>query len=134
MSWTKGFRKIRFRKKKEMPGGLWLRCPGCSNLQYRRAIEEQLSVCPECRFHFEISALVRIGLLADPGSFEEQFTRLAPKDPLEFVARRAYADRLAQAQKATGLDDACVVGTATLEGKPLVVGATDSRFLRGSMG
>ncbi|GIW71009.1 MAG: acetyl-coenzyme A carboxylase carboxyl transferase subunit beta [Planctomycetota bacterium] len=134
MGWTSGFRRLRFRKKREMPGGLWLRCPGCSNLQYRRAVEERLRVCPECNFHFEISAAERIQILCDEGSFEERFATLLPDDPLEFVARRPYRERLAQAQRATGLNEACVVGTARIEAHPVVFGCTDSRFLRGSMG
>ncbi len=134
MSWTNGFKRIRFRKKREMPGGLWLRCPGCSNLQYRRAVEEKLNVCPECNYHFEISAPERIAMLLDPGTFEERFGDMAPLDPLGFVARKPYAARLEEAQRATGLRDGCVVGTGKIEGMDLVFGTTDSRFLRGSMG
>ncbi|HVY63102.1 MAG TPA: acetyl-CoA carboxylase, carboxyltransferase subunit beta [Planctomycetota bacterium] len=134
MGWANGFKRIRFRKKKEMPGGLWLRCPGCSNLQYRRAVEEKLNVCPECNYHLEISAPERIAILVDHGTFEERFGDMAPLDPLGFVARRPYAERLAEAQKATGLKDACVVGTGRIDGVDVVFGCTDSRFLRGSMG
>ena len=134
MSWTNGFKRIRFRKKKEMPGGLWLRCPGCSNLQYRRAVEERLNVCPECNYHFEISAPERIAILVDAGTFEERFGDMAPLDPLGFVARKSYAERLRQAQQATGLKDACVIGTGRIDGIEAVFGTTDSRFLRGSMG
>jgi acetyl-CoA carboxylase carboxyl transferase subunit beta len=134
MSWTNGFKRIRFRKKKEMPGGLWLRCPGCSNLQYRRAVEERLNVCPECNYHFEISAPERIAILVDERTFEERFGDMAPLDPLGFVARRPYSERLRQAQQATGLKDACVVGTGKIDGIDVVFGTTDSRFLRGSMG
>jgi len=134
LNWANGFKRIRFRKKKEMPGGLWLRCPGCSNLQYRRAVEQKLNVCPECNFHLEISAPERIAILLDEGTFEERFGDMAPLDPLGFVARRPYKERLAEAQKATGLKDACVTGTGKLDGVDVVFGCTDSRFLRGSMG
>ncbi len=134
LGWTNGFKRIRFRKKKEMPGGLWLRCPGCSNLQYRRAVEEKLNVCPECNYHFEISAPERIAILVDEGTFEERFGDMAPLDPLGFVARKPYAERLEQAQKATGLKDACVAGLGRIEGQELALVVSDSRFLRGSMG
>jgi acetyl-CoA carboxylase carboxyl transferase subunit beta len=134
MGWANGFKRIRFRKKKEMPGGLWMRCPGCSNLQYRRAVEEKLNVCPECNYHFEISAPERIAMIIDHGTFEERFGDMAPLDPLAFVARRPYSERLLEAQKATGLKDACVVGTGRIDGIESVFGCTDSRFLRGSMG
>lgn len=133
MAWD-GFKRIRFRKKKEMPGGLWMRCPGCENMQYKRAVEERLRVCPECNYHFEISSGERIEQMCDSGSFDEVATGLVPQDPLDFRAVKSYADRLRKTQAATGLDDACVVGKARIDGRPVVFGVSDSRFLRGSMG
>jgi len=133
MAWD-SFKRIRFRKKKEMPGGLWMRCPDCENMQYKKAVEELLHVCPECDYHFEISVSLRIEQLLDPDSFEEVATGLSSTDPLEFVAVKAYSDRLAAAKKATGLEEACVVGTGRIDGREVVFGASDSRFLRGSMG
>ncbi len=111
-----------------------MRCEACSKLIYKPKVEEQLNVCPECNFHFEIPSDKRIASLVDAGSFEEQFTDLSPLDPLEFVAVRPYADRLKSAQLRTGLKDACVVGTGTIDGNSVVFGVSDSRFLRGSMG
>ena len=133
MAWD-GLRRIGFRKKKDMPSGLWLRCPGCENSQYKRLVEERHQVCPECNYHFEISAAERIRLLLDEDSFEEHYTDLAPTDPLKFRARRSYQERLADAQKRTGLKDATVIGTGRMGGKDVVFGVSDSRFLRGSMG
>lgn len=130
-----GFKRIRFRRKKrDMPGGLWLLCPGCKNLQYKRAVEEQFQVCPECSFHFEISARLRLKMLIDEGSFEETFAQIEPVDVLSFKAKRAYRDRLVRAQEVTGLRDACITGTGQLDGDEVVIGVSDSRFLRGSMG
>ncbi|MEZ6187921.1 MAG: acetyl-CoA carboxylase, carboxyltransferase subunit beta [Planctomycetota bacterium] len=123
-----------FRKKKELPGGLWMRCPDCGASVYRRDVEALKQVCPECNFHFEISIRERIAFMLDEGSFQEVATGLTASDPLQFQAKKKYADRLVAAQKATGLEDACVVGTGTLDGRPLVFGGSDSRFLRGSMG
>lgn len=133
MAWD-SFKRIRFRKKKEMPGGLWMRCPDCENMQFKKAVEELLQVCPECNYHFEISVEARIAQLLDEGSFQEVATGLTSSDPLEFVAVKAYADRLVAARKATGLEDACVVGTGRLNGHEIVFGVTASHFLRGSMG
>jgi|RhiMethySRZTD1v2_1073278.scaffolds.fasta_scaffold122426_2 acetyl-CoA carboxylase carboxyl transferase subunit beta len=127
-------REIDPRKRKDIPTNLWMQCEGCSRLVYKPRVEEKLHVCPECNFHFEISSWDRIGMLVDPGSFEEQFQSLSPLDPLGFKALKAYRDRLRDAQKKTGLRDGCVVGTGTLERMPLVFGVSDSRFLRGSMG
>ena len=133
MAWD-SFKRIRFRKKKEMPEGLWMRCPDCENMQYKKAVEELLQVCPECNYHFEISVEQRIAQLLDEGSFEEFATGLTSNDPLRFVAVKAYADRLVAAQKATGLEEGCVVGTGRVDGHEVVFGVTASRFLRGSMG
>jgi acetyl-CoA carboxylase carboxyl transferase subunit beta len=133
MAWD-GFKRIRFRKKKEMPGGLWMRCPGCENMQYKRAVEERARVCPECNYHFEISSAERIEQMCDAGTFDEVATGLIPQDPLDFRAVKSYAERLRKTQAATGLDDACVVGKAQIDGRNVVFGVSDSRFLRGSMG
>jgi len=113
---------------------LWMQCQGCSRVVYKPRVEEKLNVCPECNFHFEISSWKRIEITVDPGSFEEHFTQLSPEDPLGFRALKAYRDRLADAQRKTGLQDACVIGTALVEAMPVVFGVSDSRFLRGSMG
>ena len=133
MPWD-SFKRTRFRKKKELPGGLWMRCPDCERSIYKRACQDLLEVCPECNYHFEISVWKRIEILVDTGSFEEHARGLTATDPLKFKAVKAYADRLVSAQRSTGLEDACVVGTATMDGTPVVLGASDSRFLRGSMG
>lgn len=133
MAWD-SFKRIRFRKKKEMPGGLWMRCPDCEKSVYKKAVEELLHVCPECDYHFEITVTQRIEQLLEPGSFEEVATGLRSTDPLGFVAVKAYADRLESTRKATGLEDACVVGTGKVGEHRVVFGASDSRFLRGSMG
>ncbi len=134
MAWN-GLRKFGFRRKKrDVPGGLWLRCPGCNNMVYRKAVEERLKVCPECEYHFEISAAERIAILLDPGSFQERFDELLTADPLQFSAKRSYTDRLKEAQQETGLREACVVGTGRIQDRRVIFGVTDPRFLRGSMG
>jgi acetyl-CoA carboxylase carboxyl transferase subunit beta len=122
------------RKRRDMPGNLWMQCRGCSRLIYKPKVEEKLWVCPECNYHFEVSSWQRVNMMLDPGTFQEQFSELSPVDPLGFRAVKAYKDRLAQAQLKTGLRDACVVGLGKIESQPLVFGVSDSRFLRGSMG
>jgi acetyl-CoA carboxylase carboxyl transferase subunit beta len=122
------------RRRRDMPENLWLQCPDCSRLIYRPKVSEKLNVCPECNYHFEISSRERIETVLDPGTFEEHFSSLFPVDPLEFRALKAYKSRLAEAQKKTGLADACVIGTGCIEAIPLVFGVSDSQFLRGSMG
>jgi len=127
-------REPRPNRRRDVPGGLWMRCSGCSKMIYRNLVVERGNVCPECSYHFPITSDERIRLLCDPETFREEFTELAPADPLNFVARRTYRERLDETQKKTGLRDACVVGCAEIGEVPVVFGVSDSRFLMGSMG
>ncbi|MFH1550664.1 MAG: acetyl-CoA carboxylase, carboxyltransferase subunit beta [Planctomycetota bacterium] len=133
MAWD-NFKRITFRKKKDTPGGLWMKCDGCGAMAYKKRVEEKLHVCPECNYHFPISSKNRIRFLLDAGSFEELFTDMAPCDPLKFKGNKPYAERLIKAQKQTGLKDAAIVGRAHIKGREIAFGVTDSRFLMGSMG
>ncbi|MEC9476487.1 MAG: acetyl-CoA carboxylase, carboxyltransferase subunit beta [Planctomycetota bacterium] len=127
-------REPRAQRRRDVPSGLWLRCPGCSKMIYKNLMVERGNVCPECSFHFPISCQERIQLICDPETFVEEMRELAPADPLEFVAKRSYRERLETTQKKTGLKDACVVGRAEIGEVPVVVGVSDSNFLMGSMG
>jgi len=133
MVWKK-IKQFAFGRKKNVPEGLWMRCPGCTKMVYKKMVEEGQMVCPECNYHHEISAAERIKLLIDDGTFEELFAEIASVDPLNFAGAKPYIERLAQAQKDTGLKEACVVGRGKIEGKPVIFGVTDSQFMRGSMG
>lgn len=121
-------------KKKDIPEGLWLRCPGCEEMVYRKRVEENLHVCPECQYHFKIGARQRIALLADADSFEEYLPNLVSPDPLGFKDRKTYVERLAEARRETNLYDAAIVGRAYIKGRPVVLGALDPNFIMGSMG
>ncbi len=121
-------------KKKDIPEGLWLRCPGCEEMIFRKRVEENLYVCPECQYHFTVGARQRIAMLADEGSFEEYLPNLMSPDPLGFVDRKRYVERLAEAQRQTDLYDGTVVGRAYIKGRPVVLGAMDADFIMGSMG
>jgi acetyl-CoA carboxylase carboxyl transferase subunit beta len=121
-------------KKKDIPEGLWLRCPGCEEMVFRKRVEENLHVCPECQYHFKVGARQRIAMLADAGSFEEYLANLMSPDPLGFVDRKSYIERLADAQRQTDLYDGTVVGRAYVKGRPVVLGAMDADFIMGSMG
>jgi len=121
-------------KKKDIPEGLWLRCPGCEEMVFRKRVEENLHVCPECQYHFKVGARQRIAMLADAGSFEEYLPNLMSPDPLGFVDRKSYIERLADAQRQTDLYDGTVVGRAYVKGRPVVLGAMDADFIMGSMG
>ena len=121
-------------KKRGVPEGLWVRCPDCKATVFRKQIETQLGLCPECGHHFYVSAAERIRQLLDEDSFEEWYADLRPGDPLNFSDKRPYAQRLVEEQAKTGLSEAGVVGRGYLRGRPLVLGLTDSAFIMGSMG
>src|SRR5581483_1122694 len=82
------------RPKRGVPEGLWIQCPQCKASIFRKEAEARCNVCPECTYHFTIPARERIRQLLDQDSFEEWFTELRPKDPLGFVDRIPYAERL----------------------------------------
>ncbi len=109
-------------------------CPGCGSHYRDDELAENLRVCPQCGHHFPVRALERIEQLADPGSFLEEDSDLRSADPLEFFDVRPYAERLAEAEMATGLGDAIVCGQATIEGEECRLSVMDFSFMGGSMG
>jgi acetyl-CoA carboxylase carboxyl transferase subunit beta len=121
-------------KKDGIPEGLWMRCNGCGAMLYRKMVEEALHVCPECQFHFRISARQRIDQLVDPASFEEMFDDIEPADPLKFVDKKAYKDRLKDEREKSGEKDAVVTGKGFIKGRPITIAVMDPTFMMGSMG
>jgi len=113
---------------------LWMRCPDCAAMLFRKVVEEALHVCPECQYHFRISARQRIEQLVDPGSFEEMFDDIEPTDPLKFVDKKAYKDRLKSEREASGEKDAVVCGKGFIKGRPIMIAVMDPTFMMGSMG
>lgn len=122
------------RKKRGVPEGLWISCDSCKNTVFRKQVEKNLFLCPDCSYHFTVPGRIRIQQLMDEDSFEEWFTELSPKDPLGFVDSKPYKDRLVAEQKKTGLSEACIAGRGYMRGRPLVFALTDSNFIMGSMG
>ena len=122
------------RKSEGIPEGLWMRCPECGGMLFRKVVEEALGVCPDCQHHFRLSARTRIEHLADPGSFEEMFDDIEPADPLKFTDKKAYKDRLKAEQLKTGNRDAVVCGKGFIKGRPIAIAAMDPTFMMGSMG
>src|SRR2546425_3785026 len=120
--------------KRGIPEGLWIRCHQCKATVFRKEAESRGNVCPECECHFYLPARERIRQLLDEESFEEWFTDLRPRDPLEFNDRIPYAERLTAEQARTGMHDAAVVGRGYIRGRPVVFGVTDFAFMAGSMG
>lgn len=121
-------------RKEGIPEGLWLRCPDCGDMLFRKVVEEAMHVCPQCQHHFRIPADTRVKILVDPGSFEEMFDDMEPADPLKFVDRKAYKDRLKAEQLKTGNRDAVLCGKAFIKGRPIMIAIMDGDFMMGSMG
>jgi acetyl-CoA carboxylase carboxyl transferase subunit beta len=122
------------RQKRGVPEGLWQRCPGCQTSIFRKEAERKLGVCPQCDYHFYISARDRIEQVLDEGTFEEWDAELRPTDPLAFKDRKSYADKLVAEQDRTGLLDAAITGTGMIRARRVAFGVTDSAFFMGSMG
>jgi len=121
-------------KRRPIPDGLWMKCDACAKMVYKREVEQALWVCPKCQHHFSLNAPQRIALILDEGTFRETDTDIAPIDPLAFVDRIPYSERLKEMQAATGLSDAVVNGRAKLNGRDTFVSLMDSRFIMASMG
>jgi acetyl-CoA carboxylase carboxyl transferase subunit beta len=113
--------------------GLWVKCEGCSQFVFKPDLEANLQVCPKCRHHHRLDARARIASLLDPG-YELVDLELKSSDPLNFVDMKSYKERLAKAQKETGLNDAVVNAVGTLGGQGVVLSVMEFAFIGGSMG
>lgn len=124
-----------FRTQREaFPEKLWTRCPSCEEQLFNKQLEKSMNVCPSCGHHFRLPAPVRLGQLLDEDTFEERDAGLISQDPLGFVDQKAYPDRLAAAQLATGLRDAAVWGFGQIESVRVAILVMDFGFMGGSMG
>ncbi len=122
------------RRKRGVPEGLWVRCPGCQATIFRKDAERRMNVCPECDYHWYVPAQQRIQQVLDDGTFEEWDADLIPADPLCFFDRRSYPDRVKEDQQLTGLKEAAVSGLGRVRARRVALAVTDSRFIMGSMG
>ncbi len=118
---------------RELPDGLWVKCEECGEILYFKELERNLHVCPKCNHHFKISASRYVEILLDPGSFVETDRGVRSLDPLNFKDSKRYSDRLRDAIQKTGLGEAILTGTGTLEGLPVSLGVMDFSFIGGSM-
>jgi acetyl-CoA carboxylase carboxyl transferase subunit beta len=137
MAW---FKKTRKRieptgeKPSRVPEGLWVKCPGCTQIIYNKDLDKSLQVCPKCGHHFRIGAVERLRALFDDGTWTEHFQSLTSNDPLKFTDTKPYKQRLKETIGKTGSNDAAVVATGKLDGLDIVVAAMEYAFIGGSMG
>jgi acetyl-CoA carboxylase carboxyl transferase subunit beta len=121
--------------RKEMPEGLWLKCPSCGKTLFKKAVEENLNVCPECDYHFRIGADKRLKCLVDEDSFEQILAEMVTADPLDFKFRgTSYKDRAKAAEKVAAGKEAMLVGKAFIKGRSIMLAVMDFNYLGGSMG
>ena len=137
MPWFKKQRytSVKPTTRKDMPDGLWVRCPRCVEILYREDLEKNLRVCSKCQQHFRIGAKRRLALLVDEGTFEERDASLASVDPLSFsVNGKSYKDKVAESQRKTGLCEAAISGTGAVDGTEISLLIMEPFFMMGSMG
>lgn len=140
MSWLKNVIPPKIKRivggvsKKNIPEGLWCKCPSCQAVLYRTDLEQNMEVCPKCSFHNRISARARIDSLLDKEKRKEIGLQIQPVDSLKFNDTQSYADRIKTSQKDLNEKDAMVVMQGLMEGKPVVIAAFEFKFMGGSMG
>ncbi|MBV8352348.1 MAG: acetyl-CoA carboxylase carboxyltransferase subunit beta [Verrucomicrobia bacterium] len=126
--------KLPTKKKREMPEGLWQKCPDCGEVIHNLELVQNLKVCPKCDYHFTLSAKERIDNLVDQETFVEFDPNMLSVDVLSFKGVATYEDRLKSYQEKTGLKDAVITGFGTLQKRAVALAAMDFNFLAATMG
>jgi len=114
--------------------GVFTKCEGCRAFIYKKDLEVNEKVCPKCGYHFRLSSKERLEMLFDDRTYQVMDQNLVTTHPLRFVDREPYAEKIAAAQKSTGLNDALVNALGTMGGRPVQISAMEYRFIGGSMG
>jgi acetyl-CoA carboxylase carboxyl transferase subunit beta len=130
----KNIKKVSSTSSSNQGPSLWKKCVSCEEIIQTEKLEENAHVCPFCGHHYRLSAMERIQLMVDDGSFQEVATDLSSSNPLQFSDKLSYQDRLSQAYQNTGLKDGTICGTATINGYPVSLAVMDFKFMGGSMG
>jgi acetyl-CoA carboxylase carboxyl transferase subunit beta len=121
-------------KKREIPEGLWTKCPKCGTMVFDKELDENLKVCTHCQHHFPIGSRERIHSLVETCTFEEMDPNMVSVDILQFTGVASYTNKLAEYQKSTGLKDAVITGICRIGEHRAALGVMDFSFLGGSMG
>jgi acetyl-CoA carboxylase carboxyl transferase subunit beta len=139
MSWLKKILPPKIKRvigpsKKNVPEGLWSKCPKCDSVLYRTDLEANAEVCPKCEYHNRISARERLDFLLDENGRKEIGADVQPVDPLKFKDTKKYADRIKASQKEVGEKDALIVMKGSIKNVPVVAASFEFKFMGGSMG
>lgn len=121
----------RFKRRDDMPEGLWTKCSECSAMLHTLELKQHLQTCHHCGNHFLLDSRERIGMIADPGTFEETEQGLVSANPLGFLN---YPEKIGAMREKTGLDDAVLTGRLEIGGQPAMIAVMDFKFFAGSMG
>src|ERR1022692_3438770 len=121
-------------KKRDIPEGLWTKCPKCSTMVFDKELDENLKVCSRCQHHFPIGARERIHSLVETCTFEEMDAEMTSVDVLNFTGVASYISKLQKYQQETGLKDAVITGLCKIGDHRVALGVMDFKFLGGSMG
>ncbi len=121
-------------RKKDIPEGLWAKCPKCATMVFDKELDENLKVCAHCGYHFPIGARERIHSLVETCTFEEMDAEMTSVDVLNFTGVTSYTSKLESYQKSTGLKDAVLTGICRIGEHRAALGVMDFAFLGGSMG
>jgi len=121
-------------KKRDIPEGLWTKCPKCGNMVFDKELDENLKVCPRCQHHFTIGARERIHSLVETCTFEEMDASMTSMDVLTFTGVASYTSKLEDYQRSTGMKDAVLTGICKIGEHRAALGVMDFGFLGGSMG
>lgn len=122
------------KKKKNIPEGLWTKCPASGEIIFNKELEANLMVVPKSGYHFPIGSRARIAGLVDEGTFEEYDAAVKSADPLKFVDSAAYTDRIKKYERESGLPEAVICGTGKIHSIPVSLAVMDFRFCGGAMG
>ena len=114
--------------------GLWLKCESCGQIIWKKALDDNMQVCPRCEHHFRLDARARLEMLFDGGEYQEMDAGLTSTDPLHFHDSRPYTERLTAMQEATSMSDALIAASGTLENRRVNICAMELKFIGGSMG
>lgn len=137
MNWLTNFVRPKLRalvKQADVPDNLWRKCPKCDQMIFHRDLERNLHVCQHCSHHMRMPVEARLKLFFDDGVFERADIPGVPVDPLKFRDQKKYTDRLRDAQRSSGDDDAIIVASGEMNGRPIVVAVFNFSFMGGSMG
>ena len=113
---------------------IWVKCPACKEITFRKEVERNLNVCPRCGHHLRVTVEQRLAITVDRGTWHEMFAELRIGDPLGFVDSKPYPERMAEARRKTGRNDAVVTGLGKIVGRLTAIAIMDFNFMGGSMG